>query len=100
MLAKITGILRHRGMSSEPSRHSPSPGTEPALDMNQKPPIFLDSKEASELLGISEASFLRLVHEGKIQITAHAPNREGKLYFLRADLLRLKKRNPGFWLLA
>jgi predicted DNA-binding protein (UPF0251 family) len=63
--------------------------------MADTPPAFLESKEAAALLGVSEASFLRLVHQGKIQIAANALIPEGKLYFLRTDLLRLKNKQPG-----
>ena len=59
------------------------------------PPAFLELKDAAAFLGINEASFLRLVHKGKIQIAEHAPDHEGKLYFLRTDLLRLKNAQPG-----
>jgi hypothetical protein len=59
------------------------------------PPAFLDLKEAAALLGVSEASLLRLVHRGEIQIAANALIPEGKLYFLRTDLLHLKNKQPG-----
>ena len=59
------------------------------------PPAFLDLKEAAALLGVSEALFLRLVHQGKIQIAANALIFEGKLYFLRTDLPHLNNKQPG-----
>jgi len=59
------------------------------------PPAFLDLKEAAALLGVSEALFLRLVYQGKIQIAANALISEGKLYFLRTDLPHLKNKQLG-----
>jgi hypothetical protein len=51
----------------------------------------LDLNEATRLLGISEQSLLQLVHEGRINFSTLAPDANETVFFLRDDLLRLKK---------
>jgi hypothetical protein len=51
----------------------------------------IDLNEAVELLGISVESLPQLVHEGRINISTLAPDSLERLFFLRDDLLQLKK---------
>lgn len=46
---------------------------------------FLDLKEASQFLGVSEATLLQLALEGKLPISATRP--ESRVFFRRDDLL-------------
>jgi hypothetical protein len=55
-------------------------------------PPFVDSHEALEFLGITEARFPRLVRAGRIDISSRAPDRKDTLLFSRNGLLTLKKQ--------
>jgi excisionase family DNA binding protein len=48
---------------------------------------FLDLKEASEFLGVSETTVLQLALEGKLPISTIRPTSEFRIFFRRDDLL-------------
>jgi len=47
---------------------------------------FLDLKEASQFLGVSEATVLQLALEGKLPISTIRPTSEFRIFFRRDDL--------------
>jgi hypothetical protein len=53
---------------------------------------FLNFKEASELLGVSEATVLQLACERILPITTVPPNSGERILFLRNDLLRFEQQ--------
>ena len=48
---------------------------------------FLDLKEASQFLGVSETTVLQLALEGKLLIRTVQPTSEFRIFFRRDDLL-------------
>jgi excisionase family DNA binding protein len=51
---------------------------------------LVNFKEASELLGVSEATVLQLACEGRLPITPVVPTSRERILFLRDDLLRFE----------
>ena len=48
--------------------------------------IFLDLKEASQFLGISETTVIQLALEGKLPIRTIHPTSESRIFFRKDDL--------------